>query len=173
MPFGNKARYVRAYEFGCLPPTEGEKEAIEIMWQRVKLWNTLVELEHKYDEQKEALVAPFITAADDKDHYAEYNAQRKEAFKREDTKIKLAEFQKSENTEFKAIYNNSGLYWGNYLSVTTAWQVARKRPGDLRFHSARDSGKVSVQWPTGMPVADAFDHTSNVLRPESNPSGSL
>lgn len=164
MPFGNKSRNVRAYEFGCLPPLYGENEAIEIMKKRVQLWNQLVELSHKFNDKKEQMIAAYINVSNDDENRDEYKKQRKEAFKREDVKNTLKIDQKSEYEESKILYQNSGLYWGNYLDVTNGWNVSRKKPGDLKFHSSRDGGKVSVQWPTGVSISDVFDHTSNVLR---------
>lgn len=164
MPYGNKARCVRAYEFGCLPPTEGEQKAIEVMRGRVQFWNQLVELDKRYSDQKEELIKPHIDVPDDEEHRDEYKKQRKAAFKLENVKVALKKLDKAEYEESKKLYQDSGLYWGNYLDVHNSWQIARKKPGELRFHSSRDGGKVHVQWPKGMKVADAFDHISNVLR---------
>ncbi|MDX9804091.1 MAG: zinc ribbon domain-containing protein [Dehalococcoidales bacterium] len=193
MPFGNKARNVMTYEFGCLEPTEGKRKAIEVMRMRTQLWNKLVELHQGHLAEQEKMLEANISLPKEcqcpecaaifrvteldkseivkrnkcpscKAYIKEYRAQRKAAFQIESVKEALALLEKQEYEEHKAIYKESGLYWGNYLDVTNAWQVAKKRPGKLRFHSSRDGGKVHVQWPKGMKVADAFDHTSNVLR---------
>src|SRR5690606_1365312 len=52
---------------------------------------------------------------------------------------------------------NSGLYWGNYLDVIRGWQTACKRLDAPRFHRHEPhDGKISVRWPTGIPVARAW-----------------
>ncbi len=193
MPFGNKARNVRAYEFGCLPPIEGELKAIEVMRQRTNLWNQLVELHNRYIENREKILESHIPISNKylcpdcsnefkvmdlnsedlkernkcptcKSYIKNYKNQRKTLFKIEVVKTVLDLLKKQEYEEHKNIYHNSGLYWGNYLDITNSWQVAKNRPGNLNTHSSRDGGKVHVQWPTGMNIMDAFDHTSNVLR---------
>lgn len=153
MPFGRKAGAIRAYEFGCLGPIQGESDAIEAMHGRVRLWNQLVELDHRYDELRKAIIAPHVTGTDE----AEQRAQRKAAYKREDVKASLKELDKQEYEEARALWLASGLYWCNHEEVKLAWQQARHKPGALRFHAwLRERGKVTVRWQSGLPVADAF-----------------
>lgn len=157
MPFGRKARTVRAYEYGCLAPTEGEARAIEEMYKRVRLWNQLVELDQRYDGQREAIIAPFVTSAGDK----ERKAQRRAAFKREDVKATLQALDKEEYEEARVLWLASQLYWVNHEEVKLAWQQARRRPGKLRFHSFRcEPGKLSVRWQTGLATREAFGANS-------------
>jgi hypothetical protein len=163
MPYGKKARNVRAYEFGCLdPPIEGEDAAMAQMRGRVKLWNQLVELEHQYHEKRDAIIAPFVVSDDEKTRKAE----RKAAFKREDVREQLRLLEKEEYEEARKLWLASGLYWCNYGEVTLAWQQAKKRPdGDLHFHSWHNQpGKVVVRFQTGLPVQDAFSGSSNLLK---------
>lgn len=164
MPFGNKARQVKAYEFGCLPPTEGEEKALEVMKLRYRLWNQLVELDHKYDEQRESLLAQYVTITDDEEHHKQYLAERKAAFKIENVQEQLKVMDKAEYEEARNIGLQSGLYWCNTDEVKLSWQQARKKPGDIRFHSSRDGGKTSVRWQTGLPVAEAFSGNNTLLK---------
>ncbi len=161
MPFGRKARSVRAFEYGCLLPTEGRNAAVEQMRQRVDLWNNLVELDHRYDEMREAVITPYVTAEDKE----ERKAQRKAAFRCDDVKAQLQALEKAEYEEARSLWLNSGLYWGNYEEVKLAWQQAKKQPGQLRFHSWHyENGKVSVRWQHGLPVAEAFSGENRLLR---------
>lgn len=87
MPYGRKARYVRAYSYVCLNPTSGEAEAVDAMFRRVVLWKRLVELDRQYEPQREALIGAHIMVENDEDHGDEYRRQRREAFRRDDVEL--------------------------------------------------------------------------------------
>lgn len=168
MPYGRKARSVRAFEFGCLPPTEGERAAIDVMFGRVRLWNSLVELEKCHQERVEALLAPYLPPKSEGDEAkAAWKAARKAVWKRDDVLEAARLMDKETMGEARRLCRESGLYWCNYEAVLVAWQLARKKPGELRFHAARNEpGKVSVRYQTGLPVADAFgDDTRMQVEP--------
>lgn len=168
MPYGHKARQVRAYEFGCAAPIAGEASAIAQMRGRVRLWNQLVELDREYGPKRETVISPHVNAPDDEDHRKERAAERKAAFKRQDVRDALRALDEQEYEDARALWlaaAGEGLYWVNHEDVKTAWQQARRKPGDLRFHAfARESGKVSVRWQTGLPVGAALACTDTQLQ---------
>jgi rubrerythrin len=164
MPFGRKARPVRTYEFGCYPPKEGEERAIEEMVKRVRLWNALVELTRRYDPLREEVVAKEIKVPNDEEHRKEYWEARKAIFKREDVREELKELDNQEYENARGQWLTAGLHWCNQEEVKLAWQKAKKRPGDLRFHSSRDGGKLTVRWQKGVPAKELFQGLNNMCR---------
>jgi hypothetical protein len=156
MAYGRKAGYIRAYEFGCLPPILGEQEAIEAMTKRTKLWNRLVQLDRTYDVQREMLLMPYITAEGMMNH-DEYVKDRREAFKRDEVKQSFAALEKEEYLRARKLCRESGLYWCNYEDVLLSWQKARRGKGELRFHSPSFEGKVTVRWQNGLPTSKIAD----------------
>ena len=56
MPFGNKAGRCKVYEYGCLASARGEKELVEVILKRNRLWNRLVELDRSFEERFSALI---------------------------------------------------------------------------------------------------------------------
>lgn len=155
MPYGNKARSVRAYTYGCGTPIAGWDDARDQHRRRVTLWNALVELDRKRRERREAIVAAYVTGDTDE----ERRASRRAAFAREDVKAALAALDRETYEATKPLYakENSGLYWGNYLDVIRAWQTACKQLDAPRFHRYDPTdGKISIRWPTGIPVSKAW-----------------
>jgi len=150
------------------------------MHKRLTLWNQLVELDHRYDDKREAVVAPWITMPGSFDYFEaerrkakeqgdeirlgelskqekEWKRQRRETFKLESVKEQLKVLDQEEYEEARTLWLASTLYWVNHEEVKLAWQQARKKPGQLRFHSWRnENGKLSVRWQTGLPASEAF-----------------
>lgn len=163
MPYGNTARHVRAFEFGCRAPVEGEAEAVDQMHRRVALWNRLVELDQQYAPRREALIAPHITAPEDDER--ERREQRRAAFKLPEIQAALRALDKEEYEEARILWCDAGLYWCNHEEVKNTWLQARRRPGTLRFHAWRAArGKTTVRFQTGLPVAEAFSGNDTRLR---------
>jgi hypothetical protein len=46
----------RCYEYGCKPPTSGEKDAVEQMFLRNRLWNQFVEIDRRNQERREVIL---------------------------------------------------------------------------------------------------------------------
>ncbi|MDH7578263.1 MAG: zinc ribbon domain-containing protein [Bacillota bacterium] len=46
--FGRDSKPCKVFEYGCLPPTEGEDALINEIWLQNKYWNKLVEIERNY-----------------------------------------------------------------------------------------------------------------------------
>jgi hypothetical protein len=60
MPYGRKARSVRAYQFGALPPHEGWERTLEQHRLRTRYWNALVELERERRQRRDEIVSAAI-----------------------------------------------------------------------------------------------------------------
>lgn len=56
MPFGNRANLCRVYEYGCLVPIQGERELIDSIFKRNRLWNKLVEIDRLFEEKFHILI---------------------------------------------------------------------------------------------------------------------
>lgn len=81
---------------------------------------------------------------------------RKEA--KEKVKPLLEALNKERKEAYKKIYQNSGLYWGNYNRVIDSMNIARSRTmktgGRLRFHRFDGSGRFRVQIQGGCTVSE-------------------
>lgn len=173
MPFGHKAGPTRVYEYGCRAPLEGEALALEQMRGRVRLWNRLVEIEGRYQEQYTPYVAG--VCADANIPYGEARAalpkpeqdaavaQQRALLKQDIHKAVLTPLELERRAAVKAAYQEysaAGLYWGNVNDVISGYDTARKQHwGQLGFQSMRramDSQHVAVQLQRGLAVADAF-----------------
>jgi hypothetical protein len=80
--------------------------------------------------------------------------------KREESKDALAELETVRRAAVKEAQRQSGLYWCNYGEVIDSYSVARIRAirerSELRFHRWDGSGKVTVRYQNGLPVAEVF-----------------
>lgn len=169
MPYGNKARYTRAFVYGCLAPIEGEQRAIDQMRRRVHLWNKLVELDRRYEPHREpikAKIAKHVTAESEKERRKQYKAAFKIPEIAEAIKILSAE----EYEAARPLWRNAGLYWCNHEEVKLTWLQARRKTDwhekdSLNFHSwRRERGKVTVRFQTGLSVKEAFAGKDRRLR---------
>ncbi len=150
MPYGNRTCSVRAYTYGCDPPTSGLEEAVEQSRLRNQLWNNLVELELTRRAAAEVVLAPYVQG----DAEEERRASRRAALERAEVRADLRELARETYEVSKLIYQLSDCYWGNYLDVVHAWNAARSRRDAPRFHGFDPGrGKLSVRWPKGLPVS--------------------
>lgn len=131
----------RVYEYGCRVPVAGAVEAGDQMYRRHRLWNALVEIDHRYQEVVRDVCGEL--------KYREAKADPQKA-------AALDAAEQIRRVAVKQAQADSGLYWCNYDDVIAAYNAARRKPGELRFHRWRGDGKVSVRYQTGMPVAEAF-----------------
>lgn len=188
MPYGHTARPCRVYQYGCRPPLTGEDAAMGEMRRRVTFWNRLVEIERAHQAAIGAVLAelaPDVALAEaavarweaDKETVGEERATalkaawkarqaaRRAAFARDDVKARVGDLETARKATVKAAYHDSGLYWPNYNDVLAAYGVARRQPGELRFHSWRQGeGKLSMAWPTGLPVTRLLAGGDNMLQ---------
>lgn len=168
--YGRKAQTCRVYEYGCVPSPRGkpmatgEDEAVMAMRARNDLWNRLVEVEQRFQEQRAALLeslAPGYEAMD--------KPSRRAVFARDDVKAAIGTLDTARREAVRALCLASGLYWCNYEEVKNDYEAARKRRGgaDLKFHAwHRVRGKLTVRWQHGLPVAAVFGNNTQLrIRP--------
>ena len=151
MPYGKKARTVRAYDYGCLLPLAGESDAIDEMRRRVRFWNALVELHEIYRQERLALIAELR---------AVHGLGEKDRLKlTDDEKARFRAIDEREHVGVLTAKAGAGLWWCNADDVVVDFHNAIKRAKGqaLRFHAWRLSvGKVLARWQTGLPVAAAM-----------------
>lgn len=167
MPWGKKAGAVRAYEYGCLPPTTGEAQAIEIMHARHRLWNSLVELDRDFAADYAALLEPYL-ALDHLEWKDRFKAAwQSDAFKTQQKDLEWAMYQAG-RLDGKV---HLGQNWLQYEDVLANWKAARQRswhptkaqreaqdgPSVLQFHRWDGTGKISVRWQNGVALLAIFD----------------
>lgn len=159
----------RAYRYGVrvlrehtVPP-----QAEEQLRRRTEYWNRLVEVDRRYRERMDALLAPFVPA-DAPDE--ERRRLRREALGRPEVQAALRQAQQEAYAAQRQLRGASGLYWGNYLDVEQAWATARQRASrQMRFRRPAAYGTLSVHFQDGgLPVAKLFGG-SNLLQLEPLP----
>ena len=152
MPYGKKARTVRAYDYGCLLPLGGEGDAIDEMRRRVRFWNALVELHEAYRQERQALIAELR---------ALHGLGEKDRLKlTDDEKARFRDIDQREHADVLGTKAGAGLWWCNADDVVVDFHnaVRRVKGHALRFHAWRLSiGKVMARWQTGLPVAAVLD----------------
>lgn len=131
--------------------------------------------EHAAEWQKRRGPAAFSPCPEQQPAMAAYRTLRRESFKLEAVKARLGELEAERKAGVKRIqaeHAAEGLWWGNYDDVVKAYTVARRRPGDLRFHSwFTTRGKVSVRYQTGLPLATAYAETDTRFQIKPMPAG--
>jgi len=79
---------------------------------------------------------------------------------KEASQPRLDELEAERLEQVKAAQHNSNLYWCNYDDVLASYGVARVRAmregTEIKFHRFDGTGKVSVRYQQGLPVADVF-----------------
>jgi hypothetical protein len=166
---------VRVYEYGVPSAPvhrgllEGRDLALAEMRRRVDLWNRLVELDQADREAREAIMGPAPVDAEGKRQRRQLSTE---------TKAQLAALDGETSRRVNELCQESGCYWPNYSEVKAAWGQARRRPGELRFHSrAGRVGKITTLLARGLSVADAFgEHGFLRIRhpnPEQHPRDAL
>ena len=179
MPFGNKAKPTRAYQFGAA--VIGGLDALrDQLLARVRLWNELVALDHELRDRRDDVLdawrglTPAEVAArreeladlrrrarDDPDAkkaladaaYADRRA-RKPGYQDPDVKAQLATLDAAGQARSKELAAAAPLWWCNRDDVRTTWLRHRRDPLPLRFHRSADGGKVTVRRSGGWPVDD-------------------
>jgi len=93
--FGHESKPCKVYEYGCLPPTEGEEAFLEEIRRRHNLWNRLVEIEHDHRAKvREVLVVPDDPMPAMYDRLKELRQQIKEERKQKRSgKVDVSELQ--------------------------------------------------------------------------------
>jgi hypothetical protein len=132
--------------------------AVDQMRRRVALWNRLVEIARAIEAEQQ----PVIDACRDDTGRARLTPEARE---------RLREIEEAHRDTVNAACRESGCYWHNYAEVKIAWQAARRRPGDLRFHAWRGEGRVALYLSPGLPVAAACAGTDSRLQVVPRPGG--
>jgi hypothetical protein len=151
----------RTYEFGCLPPLQGNETALEQMLRRHLLWNALVKIDRAHQAEVLRVIA-------DPEHPGTW---RKRARLSAEERAQLVELEVGRRASVKQAQAESGLYWCNYDDVVQQYERARKqsRHGvELRERRADGRGKVTVRFQTGlaMPLVYGDDSRLQIDRPD-------
>lgn len=161
MSFGHKGATgaVRVYVYGvsraALRQHGGERLdlAVEQMRRRTALWNRLVEIDRAIRAEQEPWLAP----------YRAQEGQPRQPLPPE-ARAAVRAIEERYRVEINAACRESGCFWPNYGEVKIAWQAARKRPGELRFHRWDGSGRVAVSLSPPLSVAEAWAGTNMWVR---------
>lgn len=164
MSYGHASGEVRIYEYG-VPRTalhhglgEGQGEAVAEMRRRLNLWNRLVEIDQEIEAKKQIILAPYP------------KPEKGRRILPPEVKVALQALEESYREPVNKACRESGCYSCNYTEVKIAWQAARKRPGDVKFHRWDGSGRLVVFLIHGLPVAKAWgDQTQLQLRNGNRP----
>lgn len=171
MAYGHKSGDCRVYAYGVSRSAlhHGQGENLDLaraeMQRRVALWNRLVEIHHETQDRKETVLAgcPLVTVT----------RRGKEVQRRElspEVKAQLDAIDDETRERVNEACRDSGCYWPNYSEVKMAWDQARRRPGELRFHSAaREVGKITTLLPNGLSVTDAYGYHGFLRIRQDNP----
>jgi predicted RNA-binding Zn-ribbon protein involved in translation (DUF1610 family) len=172
----------RVYRYGTRDaalvkhPPVGWAQAVEQMERRVRYWNTLVRIERDRQEAYQQLrrqylpeaLAAYATAYEtaatvaervglrraDPAQHAAYRTAVQQLRADPTFQAAVQALDAEAHARWLAARKESGLYWGNYDAVDQAYKTARRRPGQLRFHSTLlHATTVSVRWSYGLPVA--------------------
>lgn len=131
--------------------------------------------EHAEEWQRRRPPACFQPCPEQQAEMSAWKATRRAAFRQEAVKAYLAMLELARKTAVKAVqaaHAALGLWWGNYDDVVKSYTVARRRPGELRFHSwYRVTGKVSVRYQTGLPLETAYAETDTRFQLRPMPDG--
>lgn len=161
MPYGNTAGWTRTYQFGTSKqPSEGRPDAIDEMRRRNDFWNALVALERATLAARAADLDVVTPGWNDLQ-----GAERTALWRRPEVKVILDRHEARRKEQAHTLMYEAGLYWGNYNAVRLAYEQARTRPGELRFHAwARTGGTLTVQIQGGLTVADLFAGRSSQIQ---------
>lgn len=158
MPYGRKARSVRAYQFGALAPLDGWEAAVEQHRLRIRYWNALVELDHERRERRDAIVAAALPS--DIEGEDELRAARRAAYRDPAVREQLQALDRElyeRQKEIRHALVDEGFYWPNYLDIERHYDVARKRPDPLRFQRFDPwQGRIAFPFTNGLPVAALY-----------------
>lgn len=172
MPFGRKARYVKAFQFGADGPLEGMEAILAQHRLRIEYYNALVEMELRGREARAALLSELaqesrleepkavyerLKAAGKKKirEHPEYQAAREaqKALYEHPRWLALKDAQREERNALRREYGAKGLYSNNYLDVERAFDRARQS-SELRFRRySPHEGRLAVLYTEGLPMA--------------------
>lgn len=173
MPFGRKARHVKAYQFGAEGPLEGLEAVLEQHRLRAEYYNALVEMELRQREERSTLLTELAREAGQEEpvrvyerlkaagergirNHPEYRAAREaqKALYSHPRLLELQDAQRQERNALRRSYGAKGLYSSNYLDVERAFDRARQSP-ELRFRRySPHEGRLSVLYTEGLPMED-------------------